>query len=150
MRVVDLVDRSVVTAPLDATVLEAAMKMKEHNVGCVVVVDGERVAGILTDRDIVMKLAAGDFHDPEQRVAPLMSRRPICARSGDDLDSGLARMREHHVRRLPVLNDEGELIGVVTLDDVLLQMSRSLNQAADLVREEVAGIPRESWHSTLR
>lgn len=146
MRIVDLVDRSVVTVPLHAAVLEAAMRMKAHNVGCVLVLEDERVVGILTDRDIVMKLASGDFHDPDQPVASLMSRPPICARGGDDLDSGLTRMRKHHIRRLPVLNDDGELIGVVTLDDILLQMSKSLNEAAALVREEVAGIPQESWH----
>lgn len=145
MILIDLVNRSPVTVHPDATVGEAARAMRERNVGSVIVVDEGRVAGILTDRDVVMALAGGRFTGSGQRVDELMTRDPVCLASSQDIDRGLERMRTHGIRRMPVLNDDGELVGVVSLDDILMHMGRSMETAAALVREEVAGAPDECW-----
>ncbi|MDX1660614.1 MAG: CBS domain-containing protein [Gemmatimonadota bacterium] len=147
MILMDLVNRSPVTVSPVATVAEAARKMKERKVGSVVVVDEGTVVGILTDRDIAMSIAMGVFEGPDQRVAPLMTRDPICLASSEDIESGLATMREHGVRRMPVLNDDAELVGVVSLDDIVMHMGREMGAAADLVREEVASRPEDAWPS---
>lgn len=145
MLLIDLVNRSPVTVSPVATVAEAARKMKERKVGSVIVVDEGAVIGILTDRDIAMSIAMGVFEGPDQRVSKIMTRDPVSLASSEDVEHGLATMRAHRVRRMPVLNDDGELVGVVSLDDVLMQMGRSMGAAADLVREEVASRPEDAW-----
>lgn len=145
MILMDLVSRSPVTVSPVATVAEAARKMKERKVGSVIVVDEGTVVGILTDRDIAMSIAMGLFEGPDQRVARLMTRDPVCLASSEDVEGGLATMREHRVRRMPVLNDDAELVGVVSLDDIVMHMGRSMGTAADLVRKEVASRPEDAW-----
>lgn len=146
MILIDLVTRAAVAVHRDARVVEAARQMKEHNVGSVVVVDELGiVVGILTDRDIVMKLAGGRLVDPEQPVEELMTRDPICLPGSVSLERGLAAMRTHKIRRVPIFNDKGELVGVVSLDDILIHMGRSMGQAAGLIEEEVVGRPEDRW-----
>lgn len=145
MILIDLVSRSPVTVSPMATVAEAARRMRERRVGSVIVVDEGVVVGILTDRDIAMSIAMGAFEGPEQEVAKLMTRDPVCLASNETVEGGLATMRAHRVRRMPVLNDDGELVGVVSLDDILMQMGRSMGAAADLVRSEVASRPEDAW-----
>ena len=66
------------------------------------------------------------------------------------MDTGLARMRTHRVRRMPVLNEQGELVGMVSLDDMLMHMGHTMSTAADLVEEEVAAIPEDAWPRCVR
>lgn len=146
MILIDLVNRAAVAVHPEAPVVEAARQMKEHNVGSVVVVDElGSVVGILTDRDIVMKLAEGRFLDPEESVEEFMTRDPICLPGSLHLERGLAAMRTHKIRRVPIFNDKGELVGVVSLDDILIHMGRSMGQAAGLIEEEVVGRPEDRW-----
>lgn len=145
MLMMDLVNRAPVTVFPEASALEAARLMRDRNVGSVIVYDEGAVVGILTDRDIVMALADGRFAGMQQRVSELMTRDPICLESRDDVDTGLARMRAHGVRRMPVLNEQGELVGIVSLDDMLMHMGHTLSTAAGLVAEEVAAIPEDAW-----
>ena len=74
-----------------------------------------------------------------------LRRNPVCLSSRDDVDTGLARMRTHRVRRMPVLNEQAELVGIVSLDDMLMHMGHTLSTAADLVEEEVAAVPGDAW-----
>jgi CBS domain-containing protein len=141
----DLVTRAPVTVLPEASVLEAARLMRDRNVGSVIVYEEGVVVGILTDRDVVMALADGRFAGMQQRVSELMTRDPICLESRDDVDTGLARMRAHRVRRVPVLNEQGELVGIVSLDDMLMHMGHTLSTAADLVEAEVGATPEDAW-----
>jgi CBS domain-containing protein len=146
MILVDLVTRAAVAVFPDDTIGDAARQMKDHNVGSVVVVDDlGAVVGILTDRDIVMKLADRSTLEPDQRVDEVMTRDPVCLGGNLSLERGLAAMRSHRIRRVPILNDMGELVGVISLDDILVQMGRSMGQAAGLIEEEVVGKPEDRW-----
>jgi len=149
MILVDLVTRAAVAVFPDDTIGDAARQMKDHNVGSVIVVDDlGAVVGILTDRDIVMKLADRRLVEPDQRVDEFMTRDPVCLGGNLSLERGLASMRSHRIRRVPILNDMGELVGVISLDDILVQMGRSMGQAAGLIEEEVVGNPEDRWPRT--
>lgn len=145
MLLMDLVNRAPVTVLPEASVIDAARAMRDRNVGCVIVYEEGSVVGILTDRDVVLALADGRFVDRNQPVSEIMTRSPVCLASRDDVDTGLARMRSHGVRRMPVLNEQGELVGIVSLDDMLMHMGRTLSTAANLVEEEVAPVPGHAW-----
>lgn len=150
MLLMDLVNRAPVTVLPETSVIDAARAMRDRNVGSVIVYEEGSVIGILTDRDVVLALADGRFVDPDQPVSGIMTRNPVCLASRDDVDTGLARMRSHGVRRMPVLNDQGELVGIVSLDDMLMHMGRTLSTAADLVEEEVAAVPEHAWPQRRR
>lgn len=146
MILIDLVTRAAVAVFRDASVVEAARQMKERNVGSVIVIDDiGAIVGILTDRDIAMKLAEGRLVDSEQRVDELMTGDPVCLPGSLPLERGLSAMRVNKIRRVPVINDEGELVGVVSLDDILIQMGRSMGQAAGLIEDEVVAWREDSW-----
>jgi len=96
---------------------DAASLMKQEDVGSVPVVDGERLVGVLTDRDIVVRGIA-DGSDPRSvQVGDIASRDVVTVRPDDDLDEALRLMGQHQVRRLPVV-DDGQLVGVLAQADV--------------------------------
>lgn len=139
MILADLISRPAVMIDPQAPVADAVRLMREKNVGsCVVVEDTGEVVGIVTDRDIVLALVDENASARELGVGEVMTPNPVCLAANRDVERALARMRRHGIRRMPVLSDTGELVGVVALDDILMHMSATLEQAAALVREGVA------------
>jgi CBS domain-containing protein len=112
--------RDVDLAEAGESVLTAASRMRERQVGTLVIVnEAEQPVGLVTDRDLAMRvLAAGK--DPERtKVADVMTRDPEAIVEDAPIESALARMRGGSFRRLPVTSREGRLVGIVSLDDVL-------------------------------
>jgi CBS domain-containing protein len=113
----DAMTPDVTTATPSLSLTDAAMLMKQEDVGSVPVVDGERLIGMLTDRDIVVRGIA-DGSDPHSVTAgDIASRDIVTVRPDDDLDEALRLMAQHQVRRLPVV-DDGHLVGVLAQADV--------------------------------
>jgi len=113
----DAMSSDVKTATPSLSLADAAKLMKQEDVGSVPVVDGERLIGMLTDRDIVVRGIA-DGSDPHAVTAgDIASRDIVTIRPDDDLDEALRLMAQHQVRRLPVV-DDGHLVGVLAQADV--------------------------------
>jgi CBS domain-containing protein len=110
---------AVVTTGSDATVAELVDLLGEHNIGAVVVVsDDDRVVGIVSERDVVRRLADVGAAVLEQSVADLMSTELVSSGPDDSVDNIAAQMTERRIRHLPVLS-AGELVGIVTIGDVV-------------------------------
>jgi CBS domain-containing protein len=126
----EICTRSVTIAFRATTLNGAARLMRDNHVGCLVVVDevgGSRiVVGVLTDRDIVTAVVASDLDPSTLRTEDVMSTDLVTAREDDSLIDLMRTMRRKGVRRIPVVGSQGELIGVVTLDDVLDILSQEL------------------------
>jgi len=122
--------RSVTIAFKNTPVDGAARLMRENHVGCLVVVDevdGKRiVVGLLTDRDIVTGVVAPGLNPETLHVEDVMTTDLVTAREEDSLIDLMRTMRRKGVRRIPVVAGQGELVGVVTLDDVLDILSQEL------------------------
>jgi CBS domain-containing protein len=119
-RVKDAMTSEVKTATPSQSLTDAAKLMKQEDVGSVPVVDGDRLVGLLTDRDIVVRGIA-DGSDPNAvQVGAIASRDVVTVRPDDDLDEALRLMAQHQVRRLPVV-DDGHLVGVVATADVAVE-----------------------------
>lgn len=119
------------TIAFRATTLNGAARlMRENHVGCLIVVDevgGRRiVVGVLTDRDIVTAVVASDLDPSTLNVEDVMTTDLVTAREDDSLIDLMHTMRGKGVRRIPVVGAAGELIGVVTLDDVLDILAQEL------------------------
>lgn len=122
MRVADICTRIVQTIDPDASASDAAIRMREAHVGTLVVLDttrpGAHVAGILTDRDLVTRVLACHASPEATPVGDLMTRSVGVCHARDDLFDAVQAMRRLGVRRLPVLDDNNQLMGILSTDDV--------------------------------
>ena len=140
MPVSDICKRNVVTVPSDTTVLEAAKLMRQYHVGDVVVVmqkDGiNNPVGIVTDRDIVVEVIATELDARVITVGDItVSSLAVVHESSGVLETFQA-MAEEGVRRMPVINTQGDLIGIVTLDDLLLLLGREFDAIPSILTRE--------------
>lgn len=139
----ELCNRTVTIARRDEPVLEIARVMRDHHVGCVVVVEdtarGRVPIGVLTDRDLVVRAMAG--HPSELgrlRVGDVLAGRLVVGRERESIGEGLGRMRAFGVRRLPIVDADDVLQGIVTLDDTLEHLADHLGELAHLLGRERA------------
>ena len=118
MKVGDVMTHGVEFAPADATIQEAATIMAEQDVGALPIGAADAVEGILTDRDIILRVVVAGLDPRQTRVRDVMSSTVFRCRTDDTVDAALRNMREHQVRRLPVEDDGGRIIGIVSLSDL--------------------------------
>jgi CBS domain-containing protein len=142
MRAGELCVRDVVTAFSDEPVIDVARRMAEYGVGDVIVVIDERSGlprpiGIITDRDLVIHvLARSDLVPANVKVADVMRRELVVAREDDDIEAVVAKMREHAIRRMPIVDDRGGLQGMLSIDDVLGWMRDQLAATTKTVERQ--------------
>lgn len=117
--------------PLD-NVYEVAVKMKDLNVGAIPIVENEKIVGMITDRDLVVRGIA-EKHPGSNQVTNVMSDNLVTIKPEASLDEAVQLMAEHQIRRLPVV-ENGALIGMVSLGDLSIN-SRSDNEAGDALSE---------------
>jgi CBS domain-containing protein len=114
----DVMTSNPCTIDADKSVAYAAKMMREEDVGLAPVVEAERLVGMLTDRDITIRVVA-EGKDPDQvRVRDVASSQLITVGPQQDLDEALRMMAKHQVRRLPVVEEDGKLVGVVAQADI--------------------------------
>jgi CBS domain-containing protein len=102
----------------EKSVAYAAKMMREEDVGLAPIVEGDKLIGMLTDRDIAIRVVA-EGRNPEQvKVADVASKQVVTIDPQQDLDEALRIMAEHQVRRLPVVEEDGKLVGVVAQADI--------------------------------
>lgn len=133
----ELCTRNTVIAYRKTGLNEAARLMREQHVGSLVVVDetvaGRLTVGVLTDRDIVTAVVARDLNPGALTVGDVMSADPVTAREADSVLDVLSAMRHKGVRRLPVTDAKGLLLGVITLDDLLGVVSEQLHALVEAI-----------------
>jgi CBS domain-containing protein len=143
MNAYDLCQRHVVTVRRHEDLSTAAWMMRERNVGCLVVVDsggaigGWRPVGLLSDRDIVTTVLANENDLRAMTVEDVMTRNPVTLWSTTTVEESLLRLRCAGMRRAPVVDDRGRLIGILALDDIFEHMSQRVPFAATPIRPEL-------------
>lgn len=136
MPISDHCGHQAVTAKPSLKVREAAELMKRENTGSLVIVERDRPVGILTDRDIALGTLA-DRRDPERTLVKEIMGRPAITISKDASVGQASRtMRYNALRRLPIVNEKGKLVGIVTSDDVLKLVTRELAQLGRAVESQ--------------
>jgi len=136
-RVAEQMSRNVETVAPDATLHSAALRMWERDVGSLIVTNGvgaRRVLGVITDRDICMAAQLRGLRLSEMRVREAMASPAVLCRETDALSVAHSRMREHQVRRLPVVDKSGQLSGVITLADLSRDAVSAPNSAMSEAR----------------
>lgn len=140
MPVSEICNREVVVVQRNDTALEAAKLMRQHHVGDVLVVEdrnGVRIpVGIITDRDLIMEIMAPELDGSVITVGDIMAQALVSVKGSTGIFEAIQYMRQKSVRRLPIVNEGGGLIGILTLDDLLELLSEELLEIAKLVRNE--------------
>jgi CBS domain-containing protein len=136
MNIATLVRREPATISPTAPCAQAARHMRDAQVGSLVVVEAGQPVGMLTDRDLVVRVLAAGRDAEDVPVREAMSQRPIFVSESQDARSVLQVMRDLAVRRIPVVNERRALVGVVSLDDLLVALADELAAVAELVRKE--------------
>jgi len=120
--------------------VEAARLMREHHVGCLIVIDETaghiRPVGILTDRDIVIEVLAKEVSPTEVTVGDTMTYTLLKVTEDENIFDIAQRMRCRGVRRVPVINNDGDLSGIIALDDLLGLLSQELTLLATITTRE--------------
>lgn len=139
----ELCNREVVVAAPDTTVTAAAKLMRRHHVGSIVVVDNVDGAsrmpvGILTDRDIVMEVCATELDPSLITVGDIMSDELVTTGEDEGVLETMEIMRYKGVRRLPVVDDNGQLRGIISVDDLLDVLAEELGELTKVLAREQA------------
>jgi CBS domain-containing protein len=142
MNVGEMCSRVAVQAPESATLEEVASLMRERRVGCIVVTRSTKqptVVGIITDRDIVRAQLEHVANLSRLRVADVMTKGPLTVQPDFSLEEAIHLMRAQGVRRAPVVDAHGVPVGMVSTDDLIVEMARQLESMAGLVRNSTSG-----------
>ena len=139
--IASICNRSVAFTTRETTVAAAAKLMRHGHIGSLVVVEqmngGKRIpAGIVTDRDIVVEVIATGLDPAVITVGDIMEPELVVGRESDSVLETLEIMRFKGVRRLPTVDREGQLVGIVTVDDLLEILAAELNELATIVARE--------------
>jgi CBS domain-containing protein len=114
----DVMTTSVVYLPSETTLADAARTMREQDIGDVVVADGQTLAGVVTDRDIVLRAVAENRDPDATTVGEIMTRDLVTVRPDDTIQDAALLMRDRAIRRLLVCDDAQGLVGVVSIGDL--------------------------------
>ncbi|HEX3763226.1 MAG TPA: CBS domain-containing protein [Kofleriaceae bacterium] len=152
MKAGELCVRSVVTATADESVVDVARRMAELRVGDLIVVerrptDRPRPIGIVTDHDLVVRvLTRADRAPATTTVAEVMQTELVTATEDEDVERIVSRMRDHAIRRIPIVDHCGRLQGMLSLDDVLGWMREQIEAVSKLIERHGTG----PWPSSPR
>jgi signal-transduction protein with cAMP-binding, CBS, and nucleotidyltransferase domain len=142
VRTVEGLRRSGVSIAPQRTISEAATVMEQSGIGSLVIVDGTEVVGIVTDRDLVRRGLAKDL-PKDARIDSVMSSPVISIDADADLDAAFGLFRTHVVRRLAVLR-QGQFIGIIALDDLIVDLAADLRDLSRPIQREVLFTQRDS------
>ena len=128
----------VVTIPPAATVTALLAALAEHNVGALVVLEDDTVVGIVSERDVVRRIAERGAEILDASVAEIMSTTVVSCSSKDSVDSIAATMTERRIRHMPVI-DDGRLVGIASIGDVVSSRIRQLEIDRGQLEQYIAG-----------
>jgi len=130
-------ERKVVVAHPSEDAATAAQRMRTHRVGCLVVEDSGQPVGIVTDRDLVLRVMAEGRDPSRTTVREVMTQTPATIARTADIDAALRRMREAGARRLPIVDDKGKITGIVTSFDLIGLLAFELSELGKGLEEGV-------------
>jgi CBS domain-containing protein len=144
VRISDVMTQGVVTAGGEDTLRSVGELMRDRNVGSVVVCDGDRPIGVITDRDLALAVVA-DRVDPDDLAQSYASKPIVTGEVEMDIEEAVALMIQHRIRRLPVTESE-LLVGIVTIDDLAVRAG-DLHLAQQITAEVAkAALPEFYFH----
>lgn len=125
MQVKEIMSREVESVGLDTTLVKVAEMMKTHDIGMLPVRNGDALVGLITDRDITLRATANGLPPEKTRSRDIMTTQVIHCFEDEDIEQAGKMMQENKIRRLPVINRERRLVGVISMGDIALATDKS-------------------------
>jgi CBS domain-containing protein len=122
-----------------ATVLQAAMVMAEHKIGALVVIDQDRIAGMFSERDVLLRVVSAQRDPAQTRVEEIMTSEVACCNLDTPLEDARSAMKNRRIRHLPVVNEEGRMLGLVSIGDLNAYQVADQEQTIFLLNEYLYG-----------
>jgi len=123
----------------EATALEAAVLMNQHRVGSLLVMDGDRIVGMFTERDILQRIVAEERQPSRSRVADVMTTELICCRLETTIEEARSAMKNRRIRHMPVVDDDGRLLGLISIGDLNAYESHDQEVTIHIMEEYIHG-----------
>ena len=121
----------------DDMVIKAAKLMKSGNIGPILVIENEqtqKLVGIVTDRDLALKIVAEGRDAKSTKVETVMTRKVVTCRAEDDLQKALDAMSEHQLRRIPIVDNDNKILGIISQADVATRVDQP-EKTAEMVKQ---------------
>ncbi|HOI57823.1 MULTISPECIES: CBS domain-containing protein [unclassified Methanoculleus] len=145
MGIVKCCREQVVAVSPDTPAVEVARIMGERNVGSVVIVTGDnRPAGILTDRDLAIRVMAQEKNPGEVRAGDIVTRDVVTFHDNMGIYEAIQKMTAEGIRRMPITDDAGKLIGIVTMDDIVRMLGEEMASIAKNIEKQSPPMQKES------
>ncbi len=143
MELMKYIREDVVSVSPDTSVVDVAKIMDRKNVGSVVVVgeDG-RPTGIITDRDMIVRIVARDKRPEEMKARDIMTQDPTAFTEGMPVTDAMERMMKEGIRRMPIVDRNGKLTGIVTQDDIIRLLGEEISYIARNIEKQSQPLPR--------
>ncbi|MDP7693013.1 MAG: CBS domain-containing protein [Vicinamibacterales bacterium] len=125
---------------VEATVLNAALLMNDHQVGALVVLKGSRVKGIFTERDVLRRVVAKGRDPAATRIGEVMTSDVICCRTETSIDEARGVFKNQRIRHLPVVNDQKQLLGLISIGDLNAYHATAQEQTINSLEESLYGL----------
>ncbi len=132
MKIKEIMTKSIASLNGDDTVEQAAHLMKEHNIGSIPICEGEKVIGIITDRDIALRSVAEGENFKRQNVRKVMTSNPVLGTPDMEVNDAARVMSERQIRRLPIVENDN-LVGMISLGDIAIEPNLK-NNAEDALK----------------
>jgi CBS domain-containing protein len=137
MSLQEFCQRKVISISPECNIVEACRLMESNNIGCLVVQEKGKMCGILTDRDIALKVTGQNRDAQKTKAREIMSRSPVRIPVEQNLQQLTNLMRVHRVRRVPIVDSGDEVLGIVTMDDLIAQISGAMSDLGNAVTESL-------------
>lgn len=133
MQVKDVMTHGIEGIQASDTVLHAAVRMRDLDVGSIAVFQGDSITGMFTDRDVAVRVVAGSLNPAHTSVGEVMSKEPVTCDENASLEDAAHIMENYKVRRLLVKNQSGNISGIITVDDIALRGQEEL--VAEVIKQ---------------
>ncbi|HLQ45121.1 MAG TPA: CBS domain-containing protein [Planctomycetaceae bacterium] len=131
--------RDVLSAERSETVLAATQRMNDHSIGALIVTDGGRLCGIFTERDVLRRVVVEQRPPAETRVGDVMTSHVACCSLDTSIDEVRSIMMTHRIRHLPVVNNDGGLLGLVSIGDLNAHLANDREVTLHFLNEYLHG-----------
>jgi CBS domain-containing protein len=135
MTLAECCSKDVVMASPDSSVVEAARLMEERNVGSIIVTEEERPVGIITDRDIALRVIAQGKRPEETTIRDVMTPDPVTLNGNMEIFEAIEYVTREGIRRLPIVEADGRLVGIITLDDVIGILGKEMSNVSEAIEK---------------
>lgn len=135
MTLAECCSKDVVMASPESSVVEAARLMEERNVGSIIVTEEERPVGIVTDRDITLRVIAQGKKPEETTIRDVMTPDPVTLNGNMEIFEAIEYVTREGIRRLPIVESDGRLVGIITLDDVIGILGKEMSNVSEAIEK---------------